>query len=317
MKFLWLFFIMIMTGCSNSLSIPDTSDTPSLMQRGNTYNDLVALPKPKGKIYVAVYDFRDQTGQYKPQPNSNFSTAVPQGATALLTMALLDSQWFYPLERQGLQNLLTERKIIRAAQNKDKVVSNHGADLPSLQSANVMIEGGIVAYDTNIKTGGIGAKYLGIGGSGKYRTDQITVNIRAVDIRSGKILSSITTTKTILSYELAAGAFRFVDYKELLEVEMGYTNNEPVNIALMSAIDAAVIHLIVNGVEQGLWSPSSLDSLDSPVFKKYASQPSTLDTNAKQVSTTDKFNTNDRFKKYASELKAKNASTPKNYRATN
>ncbi|QFI38195.1 curli production assembly/transport protein CsgG [Moritella marina ATCC 15381] len=314
MKFLWLFFIVIMTGCSNSLSIPDTSDTPSLMQRGNTYNDLVALPKPKGKIYVAVYDFRDQTGQYKPQPNSNFSTAVPQGATALLTMALLDSQWFYPLERQGLQNLLTERKIIRAAQSKDKVVSNHGTDLPSLQSANVMIEGGIVAYDTNIKTGGMGAKYLGIGGSGKYRTDQITVNIRAVDIRSGKILSSITTTKTILSYELAAGAFRFVDYKELLEVEMGYTNNEPVNIALMSAIDAAVIHLIVNGVEQGLWSPSSLDSLDSPVFKKYASQSSTLNTNAQQAST------NDVFTKDASELMTKNTSVtnsrPKDYRAT-
>ncbi|MFT7684121.1 MAG: curli production assembly/transport component CsgG [Moritella dasanensis] len=314
MKFLWLFFIIIMTGCSNSLSIPDTSDTPSLMQRGSTYNDLVALPKPKGKIYVAVYDFRDQTGQYKPQPNSNFSTAVPQGATALLTMALLDSQWFYPLERQGLQNLLTERKIIRAAQNKDKVVSNHGTDLPSLQSANVMIEGGIVAYDTNIKTGGVGAKYLGIGGSGKYRTDQITVNIRAVDIRSGKILSSITTTKTILSYELAAGAFRFVDYKELLEVEMGYTNNEPVNIALMSAIDAAVIHLIVNGVEQGLWSPSSLDSLDSPVFKKYASQSSTLNTNVQQASA------NDVFTKDTSELTTQNTrvnrSRPKDYRAT-
>lgn len=301
MKFLWLFFIIIMTGCSNSLSIPDTSDTPSLMQRGSTYRDLVALPKPKGKIYVAVYDFRDQTGQYKPQPNSNFSTAVPQGATALLTMALLDSQWFYPLERQGLQNLLTERKIIRAAQSKDKVVSNHGSDLPSLQSANVMIEGGIVAYDTNIKTGGLGAKYLGIGGSGKYRTDQITVNIRAVDIRSGKILSSITTTKTILSYELSAGAFRFVDYKDLLEVEMGYTNNEPVNIALMSAIDAAVIHLIVNGVEQGLWAPRSLDSLDSPVFKKYASQPITQNTTAQQPRT------NDRFKKYASEFMTQNA----------
>ena len=272
MKYFIYSLLLLLIGCSNSIDIPDTSESPTLMQRGANYIDLISLPKPKGKIYVSVYDFRDQTGQYKPQPNSNFSTAVPQGGTALLTMALLDSEWFFPLERQGLQNLLTERKIIRAAQKKQESISNHGADLPSLLSANVMIEGGIVAYDSNIKTGGAGARYLGIGGSGQYRADQVTVNIRAVDVRSGKILTSVTTSKTILSYEVSAGAFRFVDYKELLEVELGYTNNEPVNIALMSAIDSAVIHLIVKGINQGLWRPANLDSKENPIFRKYASE---------------------------------------------
>jgi curli production assembly/transport component CsgG len=272
MKYFIYSLLLLLVGCSNSIDIPDASESPTLMQRGANYIDLISLPKPKGKIYVSVYDFRDQTGQYKPQPNSNFSTAVPQGGTALLTMALLDSEWFFPLERQGLQNLLTERKIIRAAQKKQESISNHGADLPSLLSANVMIEGGIVAYDSNIKTGGAGARYLGIGGSGQYRADQVTVNIRAVDVRSGKILTSVTTSKTILSYEVSAGAFRFVDYKELLEVELGYTNNEPVNIALMSAIDSAVIHLIVKGINQGLWRPANSDSKENPIFRKYASE---------------------------------------------
>ncbi|WP_122032452.1 CsgG/HfaB family protein [Aliivibrio sp. EL58] len=273
MKYSMLFLLLfIISGCSNSIDVPETSELPTLMQRGANYVELISLPKPRGRIFVSVYDFRDQTGQYKPQPNSNFSTAVPQGGTALLTMALLDSEWFYPLERQGLQNLLTERKIIRAAQKKQESISNHGSTLPSLLSANVMIEGGIVAYDSNIKTGGAGARYLGIGGSGQYRADQVTVNIRAVDVRSGKILTSVTTSKTILSYEVSAGAFRFVDYKELLEVELGYTNNEPVNIALMSAIDSAVIHLIVKGVEEGLWRPENKDSIDNPIFRKYASE---------------------------------------------
>ena len=118
----------------------------------------------------------------------------------------------------------------------------------------------------------LGYRYLGIGGSGQYRADQVTVNIRAVDVRSGKILTSVTTSKTILSYEVSAGAFRFVDYKELLEVELGYTNNEPVNIALMSAIDSAVIHLIVKGINQGLWRPANSDSKENPIFRKYASE---------------------------------------------
>ncbi|MCW8345704.1 curli production assembly/transport protein CsgG [Vibrio sp. ZSDZ65] len=267
---LYLSLALLLGGCATSLDIPDTSAEPILMPRGATYTDLISLPKPAGKILVSVYDFRDQTGQYKPQPNSNFSTAVPQGGTSLLTTSLLDSQWFIPLEREGLQNLLTERKIIRAAQKKDKVISNHGADLSSLNSANVVIEGGIVAYDSNIRTGGVGAKYLGIGASGQYRTDQVTVNLRAVDVRSGQVLLSITTSKTISSHEIGLGAFRFIDYKELLEVEMGYSNNEPVNIAIMSAIDAAVIHLIIKGMERGMWSSNDPEADTNPIIAKYS-----------------------------------------------
>ncbi|OMO25281.1 CsgG/HfaB family protein [Vibrio lentus] len=267
-----VFLTFVLGGCTYSMQIPETSETPKLMPRGSTYTDLISLPQPRGKILVSVYDFRDQTGQYKPQPNSNFSTAVPQGGTSLLTTALIDSQWFVPLEREGLQNLLTERKIIRAAQKKDKVVNNHGADLTSLSSANIVIEGGIVAYDSNIVTGGAGAKYLGIGGSGQYRTDQVTVNLRAVDVRTGQVLLSVTTSKTISSHEIGFGAFRFVDYKELLEVEMGYSHNEPVNIAVMSAIDAAVIHLIVKGMKRGMWSPGDPNALQNPIIARYSEE---------------------------------------------
>lgn len=101
MKYFIYSLLLLLVGCSNSIDIPDASESPTLMQRGANYIDLISLPKPKGKIYVSVYDFRDQTGQYKPQPNSNFSTAVPQGGTALLTMALLDSEWFFRWNDKG------------------------------------------------------------------------------------------------------------------------------------------------------------------------------------------------------------------------
>jgi len=270
---IFVFLIFVLGGCTYSMQIPETSETPKLMPRGSTYTDLISLPQPRGKILVSVYDFRDQTGQYKPQPNSNFSTAVPQGGTSLLTTALIDSQWFVPLEREGLQNLLTERKIIRAAQKKDKIVDNHGTDLTSLSSANIVIEGGIVAYDSNIVTGGAGGKYLGIGGSGQYRTDQVTVNLRAVDVRTGQVLLSVTTSKTISSHEIGFGVFKFIDSKgkrSLLEVEMGYSHNEPVNIAVMSAIDAAVIHLIVKGMKYAMWTSEEADVMSHPIISRYA-----------------------------------------------
>lgn len=264
--------LLVLAGCSNSLNIPDADETPRLMPRGATYSDLVALPRPRGKILVSVYDFRDQTGQYKPSPNSNFSTAVPQGGTALLTTSLLDSNWFIPLEREGLQNLLTERKIIRAAQKKNKNLSNHGSELTSLSSANVVIEGGIVAYDSNVKTGGFGARYLGIGGASEYRSDMVTVNLRVVDVRTGQILLSVTTSKTILSLQVTGDVFRYVDYKDLLEVETGFTNNEPVNVAVMSAIDASVIHLVVEGIERGMWQPANPEEMDNPIIKRYSQE---------------------------------------------
>lgn len=49
-------------------------------------------------------------------------------------------------------------------------------------------------------------------------------------------------------------------------------NNEPVNVAVMSAIDAAVIHMIVDGIGRGLWQPQSGKDVKHEVLQKYARQ---------------------------------------------
>lgn len=247
-----LIIISLLSGCAgmvaNSENLEGTEAT--LTPRGATYQDLVSLPNPAGKIFVSVYDFRDQTGQYRPAPASTFSTAVTQGAAAMLTGALADSGWFIPLERVGLQNLLTERRIIRAEFER----FGQPDTLPSLRAASVMLEGGIIAYESNIRTGGAGAEYFGIGASGQYQVDQVTVNLRAVEISTGEVLANVTTTKTIYSKELRAGVYRFIDFRRLLEAEAGITTNEPVQMAVMAAIESAVIHLVARGVDNRLWN---------------------------------------------------------------
>ncbi len=247
-----LIIISLLSGCAgmvaNSENLEGTEAT--LTPRGATYQDLVSLPNPAGKIFVSVYDFRDQTGQYRPAPASTFSTAVTQGAAAMLTGALADSGWFIPLERVGLQNLLTERRIIRAEFER----FGQPDTLPSLRAASVMLEGGIIAYESNIRTGGAGAEYFGIGASGQYQVDQVTVNLRAVEISTGEVLANVTTTTTIYSKELRAGVYRFIDFRRLLEAEAGITTNEPVQMAVMAAIESAVIHLVARGVDNRLWN---------------------------------------------------------------
>ena len=99
----------------NAMRKPMSSGSrASMTPNGEHHPDLENLPRPKGQIVAAVYNFRDMTGQYKPSPDSSYSTAVTQGAASMLVKAMLDSGWFQPVEREGLQDVLTERRIVRS-----------------------------------------------------------------------------------------------------------------------------------------------------------------------------------------------------------
>jgi curli production assembly/transport component CsgG len=246
------------------------TQAPTLTQVPYTHEQLRTLPSPKGKIPVSLYSFRDQTGQYKPLPGvSSFSTAVTQGATSMLIQALKDSGWFLAVEREGLQDLLTERKIIRAALKENGKASKSSVKLPPLEYGHILLEGGITSYETNTVTGGLGARYWGLGGSVEYRQDRVSVHLRAVDIRSGRILKSVSTTKTILSKKVDASLFRFLSFKRLLEIEGGFTTNEPTQLCVAAAIDKAVIALIVEGVVDGLWTLKDPKQMNNQVIQDY------------------------------------------------
>lgn len=244
----------LLAGCSTIGNVFPPDQTLAVpTETTETYNELASLPKPLGVIPVSVYSFRDQTGQYKPQDSgSSFSTAVTQGGTSILMQTLSDSKWFAPLEREGLQNILTERKIIRAALQENKS-TNTDQDLPPLSTSKLIIEGGIISYDSNIKTGGFGAEYFGIGASELYREDMISVYIRAVDVRTGQVLVSVSTSKKVLSKEIRAGLFRYVSYKRLAEVEGGYSTNEPMHICVKQAIEKSITELIKKGIDKNVW----------------------------------------------------------------
>jgi len=261
-----LALLSLLGGCAHTPS--EARDNARLTPATAITRDLLALPPPKGRIAVAVYGIRDQTGQYKPAPDSSFSTAVTQGASSMLIRALQDSGWFIPVERENLQNLLTERKIVRALE-MPQPAGTPAVQIPPLLAASVLIEGGIVAYESNVRTGGVGARFLGIGMSTQYRVDQVTVGLRTVDIRSGQILQSVSTTKTVYSYELHPSVFKFVNVKDLAEFEAGITRNEPTQLCVNEAIEAAVVHLVAQGIKAGNWALQDEAALSDPVLKRY------------------------------------------------
>ena len=218
-----------------------------------------ALP-PKVKPIVAVYptSFTDQTGQRKSNSSfALFSTAVTQQPSALLIRALKhasNGKFFRVVERVGLDNLTKERQLIRSAREQmpDGTVTKA---VPPLLFAGVLLEGAVIAYDTNLTTGGIGARYLGIGKSVQYREDNITVSLRMVSVATGEILVEVMSQKTVFSYGQSDDVFKFIEMgTELVEIEAGNSRNESTTIALMKAVEGAVLELINIGYNRGFWT---------------------------------------------------------------
>lgn len=221
--------------------------------------DLLNLPPAKSKPVVAVYGFKDLTGQRKSVDNiASFSTAVTQGGTEMLIDALKTAgggTWFRVVERQGIDNLVRERQIVRSTrQDVAKANGTEPTGVGPLLFAGMIIEGGIIGYDTNMETGGRGARTLGVGFSKMYRKDVVTVSVRAVSVLTGEVLLNVQAKKSVLSYGSSGDVFRFYEQgTQLIEYEDGVGNNESVTYAVRAAIEAAVLELIYQGHDRKFW----------------------------------------------------------------
>ena len=218
-------------------------------------NRLAQLKPPQRKVVVAVYDFYDLTGQRKSKGNiALFSTAVSQGSSNWLIKALKDAgggTWFTVVERTFLDNLIQERQLIR---NQRETYSAETQKLRPLLYAGIILEGGIISYDSNIFTGGVGARYFGVGASTQWRKDQVTISLRAVSTQTGEVLLSVNTLKTILSIKAGIDTIKFLDMDtNALEIETGVAENEPVSYAVRAAIEQAVIGMVEEGINRNLW----------------------------------------------------------------
>ena len=257
--------LLLISGCASMVSPTGISDTncvgfiecaeePTIIELP-THEKLLSLPPAKEQPVIAIYKFVDKTGQRKQKGDAAmFSTAVTQGSETMLIDALKtagNGTWFRVVERVGVDHLTRERSIVRSTRE------SYGEEkkLAPLLFAGIILEGGIIGYDTNIETGGRGARYLGIGAQQAYRRDIVVVHLRAVSVLTGEIILNVQTSKTILSVAEGFDVFRFVEMDtQLVEVEDGMTENESVTRSVRSAIEAAVYELILQGDERDYWT---------------------------------------------------------------
>ena len=269
--------VFTLTACGTVRPMRETNvgDTPIVTKPAT--QQFSEVPDPAGPpVTVAIYNFKDMTGQRKPsQTLSLFSTAVTQGAESYLIKTMSEigkGQWFKVVERVGLDNLLKERQMIK--QTREIYDGEKAKMLPPLTLAGVIVEGGIVDYNSNTLTGGTGARYLGIGPYTQYTQDVVVISLRLVSVSSGEVLTSVTIEKNLLSTQEGITGLRFFNQAtQAFEFDSSQTFNEPTNYALRSAIEAGVVQLIKQGEQQGLWKFKEGQKLkEAP--KKVVKQPS-------------------------------------------
>ena len=250
--------LAMLTGCASFQRAGQFDQTP-VVTKSMMAKEFDTIPAPaSGKpVSVAVYSFQDKTGQRRPTAGiASLSTAVTQGGETFLIQALQNvgrGQWFDVVERVGIDNLTKERTIIR--QMREAYEGPNAKPLMPMQFAGMIIEGGIIGYDSSTKSGGVGARWLGIGASTLYSEDIVTVSLRAVSVQTGKVLLSVAVQKTILSSSDSVTALKFFDAgTKAFEGEVGMTINEPGTYAVKSATEAAVVELIKEGQRKGVWS---------------------------------------------------------------
>lgn len=249
-----LIAVIFLSGCA-STHFRNGFEEPTVTVPRVKAEDNLRAPAA-GTVAVAVYNFRDMTGQRKASQNvASLSSAVTQGADAYLVKSLQevgDGKWFKVLERGGLDNLIKERQLIR--QMRELYQGKDAQPLPPMLFAGMLLEGGIIGYDSNTLSGGSGARVLGIGSTTEYRQDEVTISLRAVSVATGEVLVAVNISKTVISFQDKAGVLKFYEAgTQAVELEVGQATNESMNKAVQLAIHAGVVEMIKQGAAKGHW----------------------------------------------------------------
>ena len=303
-----LLLSVLLSGCATMASMP-----PKVSEIA--YNQMTKVPEPAGgKIVLAVYQFADLTGQQKPNDNfGEMSKAVTQGSSNLLIKALKDvgdGKWFRVAERESLQSLLQERKLIRTTRQMTQ--GDKAKPLGPMLYAGAYLTGGIVGYDSNTLSGGYGHRILGIGYSVQYRQDTVTVMLRLINVVSGEVELTVMTEKTILSVGAGKDKFTYLDLDtKLLEVEFGGALNEPVTYAVRKTIEGAVVELVNAGQKKGLWKFKAPDWKNpGEIPKVEVKVPTTEELLEELVEADDEIRTEAKEKATQPEVEAETTPAP-------
>ncbi|MCG9692667.1 CsgG/HfaB family protein [Vibrio sp. Isolate22] len=241
-----LFFVIFNLGCS---SLEDNIVEKPYSDNTVKFSDNIIYPHNSKPMNVTVYRFADFSGQRKQGLlYQEVSTAVPQGLDSMLMHSLStinQGKLYKVIDRTFLSHMLDERQLAS--------VSVSPKNLGILKVPSIVFTGGVIAYDHNNRQAAGGIFFNDFSLSSEYSVDTVTVSLRAVSVKTGEILLSSISKKSIVSVSSGINSYKIFD-DNLMQLELGGAYNEPVSVATRLAIEQSILDITEKALELGWWN---------------------------------------------------------------
>lgn len=208
----------------------------------------------ENSLSIAVGDIRDYTGK----SSSDEGLAITQGGALMAYSALGKMGSAIEVhERFDTRIADAELNYIKNRQLGDGTVhevpdAETGApsEVPwkpyfggSVLQSDYYIVGGITELNYNIRSQGIEGQINQVGPKRRQYVMNIAVDLRIVGTQSLKVYHTASVQKQLVGYEIGIDVFRFFG-ENLFDIYAGQKNQEPLQLGVRMAIEAAVIELI-------------------------------------------------------------------------
>jgi len=197
---------------------------------------------------IAVGRIIDYTGKTEIEGG----TKITQGASLMAISA------FAKAGARLVERYDTSVSELELKYANNKLISDGGDSYRKIKAGSIpgsdfYLVGGITELNFNIASSGIDAFGGGVAvdkPKGFIRASTYVMNIgldlRLVDTRSLEVVDVISYQKQIVGYEVGAGIFAFFNYQNIIDVSAGGKSLEPIQLAVRSAIERAVLEMTAN-----------------------------------------------------------------------
>lgn len=221
-----------------------TTQTASASPRSMQEVQLEAYDGPKAR--VAVYRFEDQSAKGGGGSNRRsgwYSAEIGNGMADMLNDALVQSNRFLVLDRQSLQDVLTEQDLGTTGRIKSQTAPKIGL----IEGADLLIKGSVTEFEPGSSGGNdsstlsyFGAPAAILGGVlGGVEQSHIAMVVQIVDATTSRILFSTTVEGKANDFNLS-GFLGGFGRNFSANGGLGVWQNTPMEKAIRVAIIAAV-----------------------------------------------------------------------------
>ena len=251
----FFFVTLLLAGCASTGAVVTRGEGASLMAAqaepalGGKYRVMVGavIDKTDPLSEKSLTRQLDEVNAGASGPARLSAEGITHGLRDMLVTELFQKSRFIVLERAALDDAITEQEFSNSAKAGDKT----RIPKAQLEGADLIVLCAITAFDAGVGGGALPIP-IPLGSRGdfgvmklKYKRGYVAMDLRVVDARTGRVLSSVAVEGRNGRFGMDFGLhIRNNNVRADLPGVLTYFQNTPVEQALQEMVTAAVNHVV-------------------------------------------------------------------------